>query len=40
MDRIDRYIPYIMEIYGMPEVIVEDPTLVALDSEEQNVKKD
>ena len=40
MDRIDYHIPCIVEMYGMLEATVEDPTPVALDSEENNVKKD
>lgn len=40
MDHIDHHIPCIIELYGMPKATIEDPALVASDSEEQNVKKD
>jgi len=40
MDRINQHLPYIVELFGMPEATVEDPTPVASDFEEQNVKKD
>jgi len=40
MNHINCHIPCIVELFGMLEATAEDPTPIASDSKERNVKKD